>query len=289
MTLSAVASGTAPITFVWAQNPADVPQVSLTANGASASFTTPVVAANTTLNFTVTATNAAGSASAPVSVSVAVDQPVVNHVAPLTVSSGTRATLNISGVDPGGLPLTFTVTQTSGGVISPSGLVVTQVPPAGATATFLETLALGQSAVTYNFTVVATNSANVSSAPEFTSVTVNPLPDSIALTSVEYRISKQRLIVNATDSIINPLVTLTLQPYLTEAGTMYNPSPSAGGVGNAFTNNGAGLYIIDLVGAPKPACNGGGTYATPCRLAPIVVTSSLGGSSGATALTRIRQ
>jgi hypothetical protein len=289
VTLSATASGTAPLAFTWTQAATDVPQVGLTPAGNNVTFTAPVVAASTTLNFTVTVSNSAGSVSAPVSVAVAVDQPILNHVAPFSVLSGVRATMNITGTDPAGLPLTFTVTQTSGPAISPSPLVVTQNPPSGATATFLETLALGAPSVTFNFTIVGTNSAGVSSAPDFTSVTVNPQPDSVTIASAEYRTGLQRLIVNATSSVINPNVTLKLQPYLTETGTTYNPDPAAGGVGNVFTNNGAGLYLITLVGAPRPACNLGGTYATPCAQRPLVVTSNLGGTSGPNALTRIRQ
>jgi hypothetical protein len=136
---------------------------------------------------------------------------------------------------------------------------------------------------------VATNSAGVSSAADHTTVTVNPQVDSIAVTSAEYRTGIQRLIINATSSVISPNVILKLQPYLTEANTTYNPDPAAGGGGNTFTNTGAGLYTLTLVGAPRPACNLGGAYATPCAQRPIVVTSNLGGTSGPTALTRIRQ
>jgi Immunoglobulin I-set domain len=294
VTLSATASGTAPITFTWTQNPADVPQVVLTPSGNNATFVTPVVAANTTLNFTVTATNTAGSASAPVSVAVAFDQPVVNPIAFQSVLSGTRATINITGTDPGGLDLTFTVVQTCGPAPNVSPLVVNQntppnVPVNQGNFTFIHTLALGAPAVTLCFDVTATNTAGVSSVPQHTQVTVNPQPDSVAVTSAEYRTGIQRLIINATSSVISPNVTLKLQPYLTEANTTYNPDPAAGGVGNLFTNNGAGLYTITLVGVPRPACNLGGTYATPCAQRPIVVNSNLGGTSGPTALTRIRQ
>jgi hypothetical protein len=197
--------------------------------------------------------------------------------------------MNITGTDPGGLPLTFTVTQTSGPAISPSPLAVTQNPPSGATATFLETLALGQTSVTFNFSIVATNTAGVSSAPDLTSVTVNPQPDGVAITSAEYRTGLQRLIINATSTVISPNVNLTLQPYAIEGGGTYNPDPAAGGVGNHFTNNGGGLYLITLVGAPRPACRNALPYATPCTARPIIVFSSLGGTSGPNALTRIRQ
>jgi len=63
-------------------------------------------------------------------------------------------------------------------------------------------------------------------------------------------------------------------------GTTYNPDPAAGGVGNVFTNNGGGLYILDMVGAPEPA--------VPPAV-PIVVKSSLGGSSVPTGITKLRQ
>jgi immunoglobulin I-set domain protein len=287
--LSATATGSAPLTVTWTQAATDVPQVVLTPAGNNATFTTPVVAANTTLNFTVTATNAAGSQSANVSVTVAFDQPVVNTIPFQSVLSGTPATINITGTDPGGLPLTFTVTQTAGPAPNTSPLTVTQVPPSGARANFTETLALGAPAVTLNFNVVATNTAGVSSVPVATQVTVNPQPDAITIASAEYRTGLQRLIVNANSSVISPNVILKLQPYLTEAGTTYNPDPAAGGGGNVLTNNGGGLYIITLVGVPRPACNLGGTYATPCAQRPIVVTSNLGGASAPSALTRIRQ
>lgn len=301
VTLNATASGSTPMTFAWTQAPTDVPQVILNnANTATASFTTPVVAATTTLNFTATATNSAGSASASTSVTVSVDIPVVNHVAPQTVFSGTPVTMVISGTDPGGLPLTFAVTQTSGPAPNnPPGLVVTQNPPNGATATFTVTLPVGAPAATLNFSIVATNSANQASAPEFTSVTVNPLADQLSITSVEYRTSKQRLIVNVTDATDNPAIQIFLNPYRCEVngppctqqanGTwMYNPDPAAGGVGNVLTYGVGGLYLIDVVGAPRPACNLGGNYATPCNNVSISVRSSQGGTASSV-VTKIRQ
>lgn len=301
VTLSATASGTTPLSFAWTQAPTDVPQVVLTnPNTATATFTTPVVAANTTLNFTVTVTNSAGSASASTVVNVSVDVPIVNHVAPQTVFSGTPVTMNITGADPAGLPLTFTVTQTAGPAPNPPGLVVTQNPPSGATANFTYTLPIGAPAATLNFSIVATNTAGVSSAPEFTSVTVNPLPDSLSITSVEYRTSKQRLIINVTDATVNPLINIFLQPYRCETNVapcvlnpatgfwMYNPDPAAGGLGNLFTFAPGGLYLLDVTGVPRPACNLGGAYATPCTNPSISVISSQGGTA-TSVITRIRQ
>jgi hypothetical protein len=301
VTLNATAAGTTPLSFAWTQAPTDVPQVILTnPNTATATFTTPVVAANTTLHFTATATNSAGSASAPTTVNVAVDIPIVNHVAPQTVFSGTPVTMIITGSDPGGLPLTFAVTQTAGPAPNAPGLVVTQNPPSGATATFTYTLPIGAPAATLNFSIVATNTANQASAAEFTSVTVNPLADSLSITAAEYRTQKQRLIINVTDATDNPTIQIFLNPYRCESNLapcvlnpatgfwMYNPDPAAGGVGNLFTYAPGGLYTIDVTGVPRPACNLGGNYATPCGNASISVRSSQGGTA-TSVLTKIRQ
>lgn len=301
VTLNATAAGTTPLTFSWTQAPTDVPQVILTnPNTATATFTTPVVAANTTLHFTATATNSAGSASAPTTVNVAVDIPIVNHVAPQTVFSGTPVTMIITGSDPGGLPLTFAVTQTAGPAPNAPGLVVTQNPPSGATATFTYTLPIGAPAATLNFSIVATNTANQASAAEFTSVTVNPLADSLSITAAEYRTQKQRLIINVTDATDNPTIQIFLNPYRCESNLapcvlnpatgfwMYNPDPAAGGLGNLFTYAPGGLYTIDVTGVPRPACNLGGNYATPCGNASISVRSSQGGTA-TSVLTKIRQ
>jgi hypothetical protein len=300
VSLSATASGSAPLSFTWTQAPTDVPQVVLTnPNTPTASFTTPVVAANTTLHFTVTVTNSAGSASAIANVTVSLDQPIVNPVAPQTVFSGTPVTINITGTDPGGLPLTFTVTQTAGPAPNPPGLVVTQLPPSGATANFTYTLPVGAPAATLTFSIVANNGL-LNSAPQITTVTVNPLADQLSITSVEYRIGKQRLILNVTDATVNPAINIFLNPYRCEVNAapcvlnpatgfwMYNPDPAAGGVGNLMTFGAGGLYLLDVVGAPRPACNLGGAYATPCGNVSVSVVSSQGGTASSV-VTRIRQ
>jgi hypothetical protein len=139
-------------------------------------------------------------------------------------------------------------------------------------------------------TITATDTfvtPNLTSAPEFTTVTVTPPADTITITSVEYRIGKQRLIINATSNVVSPTDVLTLQPYLTRTGTIFTPSGTTG----VFTNNGGGLYILTLVGAQPPACRTTATpYATPCTILPppIVVKSSLGGT-GTSEVTKIRQ
>jgi hypothetical protein len=83
-------------------------------------------------------------------------------------------------------------------------------------------------------------------------------------------------------------VTLKLQPYLTTTGVVYNPAPSAGGLGDTFVLT-AGVYILDITGAPAPACGNAAGYQTPCPSKPMDVLSSGGGDSLPFALTRIRQ
>jgi hypothetical protein len=148
--------------------------------------------------------------------------------------------------------------------------------------------------VTLSFTAI--NAAGVASAPVTTTVT---LTDVFNITAAEYRIGKQRLIVNVTDLTVDPTIQIFLQPYRCEVNAapcvqnaqgvwMYNPDPAAGGVGNLFTGGAGGLYIIDVVGAPKPACNLNANYATPCSNVSISAVSSKGGAASS-ALTRIRQ
>jgi hypothetical protein len=327
VTLTASASGTAPITFNIVQTPAaGEPLVTLTPTGPNtATFVALNLASDTTLNFTVTATNSVGSATASTTVTEVVDTPFIDSISAPPVFSGTLATINIAAVDPDGQtvpPLQFTVTQTNTPLPNTQPLVLTQPVscavafPAGlpalpfpqgytcAQATFILTLTAGQTAQTLTFDVVATDVGNVPPTPSATvsvAVTVNPLPDNIVISSVEYRTSKQRLIVNAADTTtISPLVDMFLMPYVCENGTdircvsngagqfVYNPDPAAGGLGNKFTNNGGGLYILDISGGPEPICNGSGTYATPCSQTPIRVQSSTGGISGPSAVTRIR-
>jgi hypothetical protein len=225
---------------------------------------------------------------------------VVNHVAPMTVFSGAAGTFPVSGSDPNVpalTPLAWTVTQTGAPAllnltITPTGVTTGNLtftaptlPPTQVTNTVIQ------------LTITATNSAGVVSASEFTSVTVKPLPDVITPLSGEYRTGKQRLIVTA--STTNANATLTLQPYRCEINAApcvqtspgvwtYNPDPAAGGLGNVLVNAG-GVLTLDISGAPRPACNLGGAYATPCAQSPLDIKSNIGGNSGFFALTRIRQ
>jgi hypothetical protein len=138
----------------------------------------------------------------------------------------------------------------------------------------------------------------LTSATEFTSVTVNPptqVADQMTVVSAVYRINKQRLQINITDNTVSPTLVLKLQPYVCQDGAsttcpggIFTPSASQA----TFTNNGGGLYILTAVGMPKPACNlpiPGGTFAIPCSQTPLDVKSNFGGDSQPFRLTLIRQ
>jgi hypothetical protein len=272
ITLAGSASGTAPVTLAWT-----VSAGTLSApTSASPTFTAPVTGVQLAVTATLVASNACGSSSASTTITVnAALAPTVAGVAPITVFSGSGGGFTASGSDPGGLPLTFTVVQA--GVPALANLTVTPVSAWSASVAFsAPVLPLGQvTSTTVTLTVTATSSAGVSSAPATVTVTVKPLPDSVLITATEYRTSKQRLVVNASSSVVSPNVVLTLQPYLTTQGVVFDPST----LGNVFTNNGGGLYILTLVGAPEPA-------VPPAT--PLVVISNLGGASPPHGLDKIR-
>ena len=288
-------SGSAPdpiLTYTWAVAPGTLSNPAIS----NPVYTAPVVAVTTTATATLTVTTCAG-ASAPNSALITINAataPTVNPIAPVTVFSGAAGILQpITGSDPNVpalTPLTFTATQVPAGTLNP--FTVNQLPPTGATINFtapiLPLAQLTPTVVTVN--VTATNNANIPSAAQSTTVTVNPIPDVITPASAEYRTGLKRLILTMNDA--NPNVTLKLQPYLTSTGTTYNPDPAAGGVGNVFTNNNNGTYSLTLNGVPAPACGNPAGYQTPCPTAPLDVKSNIQnvpGDTGFFALTRIRQ
>ena len=269
VTLHATATGSPPLSFAWTQTGG--PTVALSDPSVAApSFVAP--AGPATLTFGVTVTNPSGSASATATVIVnATGAPTVNHIAPRTVDAGTPVTLTATCSEPHGLPCTFVWTQTAG---LPS--VLTPDPFAGATVRFTVALPAGGAPTTLQFSIIATSAAGVSSLPDLTTVTVNPPADVVAITNVEYRTGKQRLIVSATSSVVSPTVGLILQPYVTATGATFDPA----GIGNALTNTGGGVYTITLNGAPEPA-------VPPAT--PLTVRSTAKGVSPAHGIDRLRQ
>jgi hypothetical protein len=240
-------------------------------------YTAPAVAVQTLVSLQLSATNCGGSSIASSTVTIsAPTSPTVNPIPPISVFSGASASIAISGTDPGGLKLNFTATQTSG--IALKGLKASSTGNFTAALQFTAPI-LAANSVTpavATITVTAQNTKGVFSAPVTTTITTKPLPDSIAITTAVYRTTKQRLTVTATTN--NPNATLFLQPYLTLAGTIYDPNPAAGGLGNVFSNV-AGVLTLDISGAPEPV----DPPATP-----LVVTSNVGGASPPSAVTKIR-
>ena len=155
------------------------------------------------------------------------------------------------------------------------------------------TLPIGQvTPASVTLTITAKNSANISSTPVTVPVTINPLPDNLTITSAEYRTGKQRVLVNVTSSVISPNVDMFLQPYVCNQPSSQCNGPGGtfdpAGLGNKFQNTGGGLYVIDLVGAPPPACGNPAGYTDPCTIRAITIKSNLNGTASSV-LTRIRQ
>jgi hypothetical protein len=271
VTLAGTATGTAPLTFAWVQTTG--PSVALSDPAiATPSFVAPVVTATTPLAFSLTVTNAVGSSTS--SVTVTVNQstaPTVHHVPARTVVSGTAVSLTATCSDPGGAPCTFAWTQTAGAPI-----VLAPNPITAATVSFRVQLPAASPSTTLQFSIVATNASGVPSAPDTTSVTITAPADTVAITNAEYRIGKQRLDLTATSSVTSPTLDLLLQPYVTTSGTTFDPS----GLGNQFTNAGGGNYTMTLLGVPPPA----NPPATP-----LTARSTAGGASPPHGLDRIRQ
>lgn len=270
VSLTGSATGSTPMTFAWLQTAG--PAVTLSDPSIlNPTFTAPFVAAPTTLTFSFTATNSVGSSTASVNITVnATGAPTINPLAPVTVNSGTPVSLTASCTDPANLSCSFLWTQTAGAPV-----VLTPNPFSGATVSFTVALPAGGAATTLQFRIDAQNSAGVGAAPTFTSVTINPPVDTVTITNATYRTGKQRIDMTATSSVVSPTVVLTLQPYLTTTGAVFDPAT----LGNTFTNTGGGIYTLTLIGAPEPA-------VPPAT--PLTVKSSAGGTSPPHGLDRIR-
>jgi hypothetical protein len=304
--------------LTWTINQAGAPALqslviaSAGATSATVNFTAPAgVLVPTPITVTVTATNTIGistSAIATVTINPApvVQPPVANPVAPVSIPvSSTDVSILITGSDPNvpaQTPLLFTVTQAPAGtLLFPSAgcalgvvqgnLCVTPSGPTSATVSF-NAPATPASAV---LTITVINSAGVASTPITTTVNVT---DVFSITAAEYRSNKKRLIVNVTDNTIDPTIQIFLQPYRCEVAAApcvqtapgvwtYDPDPAHGGVGNVFTGGAGGLYVIDVVGVPAPACNLNANYSTPCSVVAVSALSSKGGTA-ASVITRIR-
>jgi hypothetical protein len=284
---SITAGATTPVTVNWT---AGTTPGGTDLNGAltGATTTTPTFNATGlaagTYNVTFSASNPCGTSTVSTTVTVAgAPAPTVNAIQNQTVTAGTPVTIN--AVSPSLPAPTWTWAVTSG----PINPVTTQAP-SPATASGTSSLSFNPtSAGTYTVTVKATN-ANGSSGTSTVTITATPsVPANVTLNNV-YRTTKQRLVITATSTDLT-VASMKLQPYQTEAGTTFDPTT----LGSNLTVSliAPGSFTITLVGAPAPACNLGGVYATPCSQAPLTVKSlnaagTVIGTSLASKLTTIR-
>ncbi|MFJ1253575.1 PKD domain-containing protein [Cupriavidus sp. CuC1] len=267
--LNGTASGSGSLSYQW--TPPKGIALAPSATVLNPTFNAPTVTATNTLLFALDVVGCDGQkATSAMTVTVTPAQaavPFVNPVAPLTVPSG--STVVLTAVGTGAHKLSYSWTQTSG---PPQPF---NQPSGSASMTVSHALPVGQTANdVLGFTVIATDTvSNAKSAPVTAIVTFTPAPDTDTITVADYRIAKQRLDVTAVSSVVSPKVVLTLQPYRTTSGRLFDPAT----LGNTMTNNGGGNYTLALVGAPQPGPGEG-----------LVVKSNLGGSSPPTQLTRIR-
>ncbi|EWT00440.1 hypothetical protein N865_15645 [Intrasporangium oryzae NRRL B-24470] len=287
---SVTAGASTPLTLQWTAGTTpggtDLNSALTGANTTTPTFKATGLAAGT-YNLTFTASNACGVASDSTTITVqAAPPPTIDPIQNQTVTAGNLVTLTASSSS---LPApTWTWSQTAG----PANPALSQTP-AAATASGTSQLKFTPTvAGTYSFTVNATNANGTSPDTTITVTVTASVPTNITLTPVEYRTSKQRLIVTATstDTTVSSMVLL---PYLTEKGTMFDPA-TLGAANLTVSLVAPGSFTVTAVGAPPPACNLGGTYATPCAQTPITVkavnaSGTVIGTSPPSRLDKIRQ
>ncbi|HET7784933.1 MAG TPA: hypothetical protein VFL36_03105 [Myxococcales bacterium] len=265
--LNGTATGTAPLTFLWSVSSGSLDNPNI------ANPTFNAIGATSPITATLAVSNQCGSNTVSTTITLnAAGAPTVTHIPNISVFSGANGSFGVSATDPQNEVVTFAVTQS--GAPALLNLAVTNNPNNSGTVTFTApTLPLGQvTSTTVTVSVTATNTGGATSLPESMTVTINPLPDAVTVQTADYRTSKQRLDLTATSSVISPNVTLTLQPYVTTQGTVFDPST----LGAVFTNLGGGNYSLTLVGCPEPA--------TP-PATPISARSNLGGVSPQVGIT----
>jgi hypothetical protein len=284
------AGSSTPVTIQWT---AGTTAGGTDLNGAltGATTTTPTFNASGlaagTYHLTFTASNPCGVASAATTITVTgAPKPTIAPIQNQTVTAGNLVTITATSSS---LPApTWTWAQVSG----PANPALSQTPTA-ATATGSSQLKFTPTvAGTYVYSVIATNANGASPATNVTVTVSAAVPTNITLTPVEYRTSKQRLIVTATSTDAT-VSSMRLLPYLTESGTTFDPA-TLGAANLTVSLVAPGSFTVTAVGAPPPACNLGGTYATPCAQAPITVKAlnaagTVIGTSPPSRLDKIRQ
>jgi hypothetical protein len=245
--LAGGATGTAPLTFLWTTTALQNGQPLVINNRTSLTptFNAPTfTGASQTIVFTLTVTGCNGTTSSStveVQVEPAPATPILNPITAQSVVSGTPVTITARGTVPSSYR--FVWTQTGGPVQA-----FTQT---GASIQFTRAIPVGRvtnDVLTFSVVAVDTPPSTLTSNTVSTTVTVRPVPDVDTIATAQYRTSKARLDLTATSSIVNPGLTLTLQPYRTTTGAIFDPS----NLGAVLSNNGGGNYTLTLVGAPQP-------------------------------------
>ena len=286
--LSGTVAGTTPVTVQWT---AGTTAGGTDLNGALTGATTTTPTFNSTglaagtYFLTLTASNICGPATDSTTITVQpAPPPTIGPIQNQSVTAGNNVTISATSTS---LPApTWTWSNPTG----PAPVTFTQNPS--------PLTASGTSAITFNptvagsytFAVTATNANGTSPVTTVTITVASSTPTNVTINPAEYRTSKQRLVLTAT-STDTTVASMVLLPYLTETGTTFDPAT----LGNNLTVSliAPGSFTLTLVGAPPPACNLGGVYATPCAQKPLTVKSldsakTVIGTSPPTALTKIR-
>jgi hypothetical protein len=275
------ANATTPVSLLWTAGTTPG-GTNLNAKLTNATTTAPTFSAvglaQGTYNLTLTAKNVCGTASVATTVTVqAAPAPTINPIINQTVNAGTLVTITASSAS--SPTPSWTWLQTSGPANPP--LTQTANPTSTSNLRFTPTVA-----GTYTFSVKATNGNGTSPTTNVT-ITVKPAAVNNITFTAEFRTGKQRLVLTAITTDLTA-TSMTLLPYMTESGTMFDPAT----LGAAqLTNGGGGNWTLTAVGALPPACKLGGSYTTPCTKTPLVLVSAGGvapGTSSATQLTKIR-
>jgi PKD repeat protein len=248
-----------PLTYAWTQT-AGAPVTLSNAAAATPTFVaTPTLAIQTlTFSLTVTNTSLLTSAASTVTITVrAALAPTANAGPNQSVLANTAATNRLvqlngsASFDPNGLPLTY-AWNPGGGVTLSSTTVVNP------------TFRVPNTNTRFDINLVVRNSLNQSSGTARVTINVVTAPDTVAITGVIYRISKQRLDVTATSTI--GTATPTLAPVLVLKGFGVNGTDLV----MAFAG---GTYTVTVQGIAEPAL--------------VTVTSSAGGSATSPVTTRL--
>jgi K319-like protein len=156
--------------------------------------------------------------------------PLVNAGANQLVSSAAAVTLTGSAIDPAGAagqPLSFQWTQTSGTPVTLTGANT-------ATATFTApAMTAGQGPLTLGFKLTVNNALGASGSAT-TNVTVQPIADTVTITSAIWRLRKSQLTVTAVSSVTNGSPVLTLHiPGHADVPMVFDPVAQAYVAGTA--------------------------------------------------------